>query len=86
MGNICVVQCFLYLAEFNAERKQKRLVKHVLTRRMTNFDLEAADLHDDGVVNAAEFALYKLKEMGKITSEDISLVISLMLISQGHYH
>lgn len=50
MGNICVVQFFLYLAEFNAEKKQKCLVKHVLTRRMTNFDLEAADLHDDGVV------------------------------------
>ncbi|KAH7860695.1 hypothetical protein Vadar_016904 [Vaccinium darrowii] len=38
-------------------------------------DLEAADLDGDGIVGAADFVLYKLKEMGKISQEDISLVM-----------
>lgn len=35
-------------------------------------DLEAADLDGDGQVGAAEFVLYKLKELGKINQEDVS--------------
>lgn len=50
IGTICVAQFFLHLAEFNSEKRQKHLVERVLTRRMTNFDIEAADLDDDGVI------------------------------------
>ncbi|THU63677.1 hypothetical protein C4D60_Mb01t18340 [Musa balbisiana] len=74
-STVCVAQFFLYLAELNAEHRQKLLAKWVLTRRMTFVDLEAADLDDDGVVGAAEFIIYKLKEMGKISEEDIALVM-----------
>ncbi|KMS95936.1 hypothetical protein BVRB_003720 [Beta vulgaris subsp. vulgaris] len=74
-GTMFVAQFFLCLAELSTEKRQKHLIERVLTRRMTNFDIEAADLDDDGVVDAAEFALYKLKEMGKITEEDLSLVM-----------
>ncbi|XP_010906215.1 two pore potassium channel a [Elaeis guineensis] len=74
-GTICLAQFFLYLAELNTENRQKLLAKWVLTRRMTFMDLEAADLDDDGAVGAAEFIIYKLKEMGKITQEDIALVM-----------
>ncbi|XP_060195339.1 two-pore potassium channel 1-like [Lycium barbarum] len=74
-GTICVALFFLYAAEFNTERRQKDLVKWVLTRRMTNVDLEEADLDNDGVVGAAEFVVYKLKEMGKINQDDISLLL-----------
>lgn len=49
-STICVAQFFLYLAELNTERRRKDLVKLVLTRRITNVDLEAADLDNDGVV------------------------------------
>ncbi|XP_020222709.1 two-pore potassium channel 1 isoform X2 [Cajanus cajan] len=66
---------FLYMAELNTESRQKELVKWVLTRKMTHLDLEAADLDEDGTVGAAEFVIYKLKEMGKISQEDISLVM-----------
>ncbi|ONK67423.1 uncharacterized protein A4U43_C06F20100 [Asparagus officinalis] len=72
---ICLAQFFLYLAEVYTERRQHLLAKWVLTRRMTFVDLEAADLDEDGVVGAAEFIIYKLKEMGKISQEDIALVM-----------
>ncbi|XP_061345982.1 two pore potassium channel a [Gastrolobium bilobum] len=74
-GTVCVAQFFLYIAELSTESRQKALVKWVLTRKMTNLDLEAADLDDDGSVGATEFIIYKLKEMGKISQEDISLVM-----------
>ncbi|MBA0580392.1 hypothetical protein Gorai_022612, partial [Gossypium raimondii] len=51
------------------------LVKWVLSRRTTSLDLEAADLDNDGVVGAAEFVLFKLKEMGKICQQDISVIM-----------
>ncbi|XP_031102705.1 two-pore potassium channel 1 [Ipomoea triloba] len=75
LGTVCVAQFFLYIAEYNTENRQKDLVKWVLSRRMTNLDLEEADLDDDGSVGMAEFVIYKLKEMGKITQADISLVL-----------
>ncbi|CAH9072712.1 unnamed protein product [Cuscuta epithymum] len=75
LGTICVAQFFLYVAEYNTESRQRELVKIVLSRRMTNVDLEEADLDDDGAVGVAEFVIYKLKEMGKITQADISLVL-----------
>lgn len=50
MSTVCVAQFFLYLTELTTERSQKFLVQRVLTRHMTNVDLEAADLDDDGVV------------------------------------
>ncbi|KAK1315863.1 Two-pore potassium channel 1 [Acorus calamus] len=74
-STICVAQFFLYLTELNAEWRQQQLVKWVLRRRMTHMDLEAADIDKDGVVEAAEFVIYKLKEMGKISQEDITLVM-----------
>ncbi|XP_077230208.1 outward rectifying potassium channel protein isoform X2 [Tasmannia lanceolata] len=74
-STICLALFFLYLAELNSERRQHSLAKWVLTRKMTNVDLEAADVDGDGVVSAAEFIVYKLKEMGKINQEDIALVM-----------
>ncbi|KAK6265106.1 hypothetical protein SCA6_020540 [Theobroma cacao] len=70
-STVCLAQFFLYLAELYTERRQKSLVKWVLTRKLTSSDLEAADLDHDGVVSTAEFILYKLKEMGKICQEDV---------------
>ncbi|VVA30511.1 PREDICTED: two-pore potassium channel [Prunus dulcis] len=75
-STICLAQFLLYVAELNAQNRQRALVKWVLSRRMTNVDLEAADLDGDGVVvGAAEFIIYMLKEMGKISQEDIRLVM-----------
>ncbi|XP_022925343.1 two-pore potassium channel 1-like isoform X1 [Cucurbita moschata] len=74
-STICLAQFFLYLAELRAERRQKSLVNRVLSRDLTFSDLEEADLDHDKVVSAAEFVVYKLKEMGKINQEDVSPIL-----------
>lgn len=74
-GTICLAQFLCYVAELNTDGRQKALVKWVLTKRMTNVDLEAADIDNDGTVEVAEFIIYKLKEMGKINQDDINLLL-----------
>lgn len=49
-STVCLAQFFLYFAELNTERRRRELVKWVLTRKLTNVDLEAADFDDDGHV------------------------------------
>lgn len=71
LGTVCVAQLFLYLAEFRTKERQHKLAHWALTRPTTFSDLEAADLDGDGIVNAAEFILYKLKELGKVDEADI---------------
>jgi len=71
-STIILALFFMYVAEICTERRQKSLANWVLTRRMTVMDLEAADLDNDRQVGAAEFVVYKLKELGKISQEDIS--------------
>ncbi|XP_062078832.1 two-pore potassium channel 1-like isoform X2 [Humulus lupulus] len=61
ISTICLAQFFLYIAELNTELRQRELVDMVLNRPMTNIDLEAADLDDDGSVGAAEFIIYGVK-------------------------
>ncbi|KAK1440257.1 hypothetical protein QVD17_06082 [Tagetes erecta] len=75
-STICLAQLLFAFAEFYTESRQRSLARWVLTRRTTAADLEAADLDDDGVVGAAEFVIYKLKEMGKINQEDIALILA----------
>jgi len=72
MSTILMAQFLMCLAELYTERRQKMLAKWVLNRRITTMDLEAADLDGDRQVGAAEFVLYKLKELGKISQEDLS--------------
>ncbi|KAK8575503.1 hypothetical protein V6N13_033258 [Hibiscus sabdariffa] len=73
-STVCLAQFFLYLAELYTERRQRALVKWVLTRNLTFQDIEAADMDRDEVVSGSEFILYKLKEMGKISQEDVSML------------
>ncbi|XP_078179891.1 outward rectifying potassium channel protein [Carex rostrata] len=75
ISTLIVAQFFFYLAEWNTEHKQKKLAKWVLTRRTTNVDLEAADFDGNHIVSAPEFIIYKLKEIGKITEEDIAVFL-----------
>ncbi|KAK1435588.1 hypothetical protein QVD17_01354 [Tagetes erecta] len=74
-GTIYLGQLLFTFAVLHTQRRQKSLVKWALKRKTTPADLEAADLDDDGVVVAAEFILYKLKEMGKISQEDMAPIM-----------
>ncbi|KAK9074248.1 hypothetical protein SSX86_000006 [Deinandra increscens subsp. villosa] len=74
-GTVYVAQLLFTFALLYTERKQRSLVKWVLKRKTTVSDLEAADYDGDGIVVAAEFILYKLKEMGKINQDDITPIM-----------
>ncbi|KAK9072242.1 hypothetical protein SSX86_008675 [Deinandra increscens subsp. villosa] len=74
-GTIYLAQLLFTFAVLHTQRRQRSLVKWALKRKTTPADLEAADLDDDGVVVAAEFILYKLKEMGKISQEDMAPIL-----------
>ncbi|KAK3022639.1 hypothetical protein RJ639_045405 [Escallonia herrerae] len=69
ISTLSLAQLFLYLAELSTERRRRSLINWVLMRKTTISDLEIM------IKLAAEFIVYKLKEMGKITEEDISMVM-----------
>ncbi|GJT79050.1 two-pore potassium channel 1-like protein [Tanacetum coccineum] len=62
-------------ASLHIERRQRSLIQWVLKRKTTAFDSEAADFDGDGIAVAAEFVIYKLKEMGKISQDDITPIM-----------
>ncbi|PWA97363.1 two pore domain potassium channel, EF-hand domain pair [Artemisia annua] len=74
-GTVYLGQLLFSFAVLHTQSRQRKLVKWALKRKTTPADLEAADLDDDGVVVAAEFILYKLKEMGKISQEDMAPIM-----------
>ncbi|XVE96661.1 hypothetical protein REPUB_Repub02eG0241900 [Reevesia pubescens] len=76
-GTSCLGQLFLYIAEIYTDIETRKLVKWVITSNIiAKKDLEAAkNVEDDKVYGASDFILYKLKEMGKIKQEDISVAM-----------
>ncbi|TYJ01454.1 hypothetical protein E1A91_A13G154600v1 [Gossypium mustelinum] len=73
-GTSCLGQLFLYVAEVYTDIEAKKLVKWVIASNIIDKkDFEAADNLEKGKVHgAADFILYKLKEVRKIKQEDIS--------------
>ncbi|KAK6917864.1 Potassium channel domain [Dillenia turbinata] len=74
-GTVCLAQFYYYLAELHTESRQSVLLNWVLTRKLTLKDLEAADLDNDKMLSPAEYVIFKLKEMGKISQEDVRTVL-----------
>lgn len=54
-STICLAQFLCYIAELNTEYRQKDLVKYVLTKKMTKYDLEAADVDENGIVGLVTY-------------------------------
>lgn len=71
VSTLAVTRAFLYLTELRIDKRNRRIAKWVLQRKMTLGDLVAADLDNDGSISKAEYVIYKLKEMGKIAEKDI---------------
>ncbi|XP_023902236.2 two-pore potassium channel 1-like [Quercus suber] len=71
-STISLAQFLTYITELFAQKAQSELVKRVLSRKLTHVDLEEADLDKNKSVDIVEFILLKLKEMGKISEDDIA--------------
>ncbi|KAF5738302.1 calcium-activated outward-rectifying potassium channel 3 family protein [Tripterygium wilfordii] len=74
VSTLAVARAFLYLAEARVDRRQRRMAKWVLGHDMTVSEFLAADIDNNGFVSKSEYAIYKLKEMGKVTEKDILLI------------
>ncbi|KAL6983272.1 hypothetical protein U1Q18_016662 [Sarracenia purpurea var. burkii] len=71
VSTLAVARAFLYLTELRLDKRNRKIAKWVLQRKMTLGDLVAADLDHDGSIRKSEYIIYKLKEMGKIAEKDI---------------
>ncbi|KAL4323546.1 hypothetical protein GQ457_11G012460 [Hibiscus cannabinus] len=84
-GTSCVGQLFLYIAEVYTDIEAKKFVKWVIASNVIDRkDIEASDdVVKDKVHGAAEFILYKLKDMGKIKQEDIASAMKDLNVDYG---
>lgn len=70
-STLAVARAFLYLVEARIDKRQRRVAKWVLQREVTVEDLLAARINNHDFMRKSEYAIYKLKEMGKIEEKDI---------------
>ncbi|CAH2080078.1 unnamed protein product [Thlaspi arvense] len=75
-STLSLVGGFLYLAEARTDKRNRERSKQVLGENMSISQFFAADIDNNGYLSIAEFVIYKLKEMGRITSEDIIPIIN----------
>lgn len=71
VSTLAVARAFLYLTELRIDKRNRKVAKWVLQKKMTLGDLVAADLDQDGAISKSEYIIYKLREMGKIAENDI---------------
>ncbi|XP_059664843.1 two-pore potassium channel 3-like [Cornus florida] len=71
VSTLAVARAFLYLAEARVDKRHRRMAKWVLGQDMTVAQFLAADIDNNGFVSKAEYVIYKLKEMGKVSEKDV---------------
>ncbi|KFK28494.1 hypothetical protein AALP_AA7G003200 [Arabis alpina] len=71
VSTLAVARAFLYLAEARVDKRNRDRAKKVLCESMSVSQFFAADIDNNGCVSKAEYVIYKLKEMEKITDKDI---------------
>ncbi|CAG7897864.1 unnamed protein product [Brassica rapa] len=72
VSTLAVARAFLYLAEARVDKRNRERAKRVLCETMSVSQFFAADIDNNGCVSKAEYVIYKLKEMEKITDKDIT--------------
>ncbi|KAI7744945.1 hypothetical protein M8C21_016844, partial [Ambrosia artemisiifolia] len=77
VSTLAVARAFLYLAEARVDKRHRRMVKWVLGQDLTVAQFLAADIDNNGSVSKAEYVIYKLKEMGKVTEKDILQICAI---------
>ncbi|OIT32646.1 PREDICTED: two-pore potassium channel 3-like [Nicotiana attenuata] len=100
VSTLAVARAFLYLAEARVDKRHRRMAKWVLDQDLTVSQFLAADIDNNGFVSKAEYVIYKLKEMGKISDKDVMLIckqferldagncgrITLADLMESHHH
>ncbi|KAM0954584.1 putative EF-hand domain, Two pore domain potassium channel, EF-hand domain pair [Dioscorea sansibarensis] len=71
LSTLAVAKSFIYLAEARINKRHKRIAKWALHRHLTVQDLLAADLNHNGFISKSEYAVFKLREMGKVRENDV---------------
>ncbi|KAK9747557.1 hypothetical protein RND81_02G000500 [Saponaria officinalis] len=74
VSTLAVARAFLYLVEARIDKRHRTLAKWVLQRDITPQDLFAANINNNNFIRKSEYVIYKLKEMGKIGEQDVSLI------------
>ncbi|KAI3719674.1 hypothetical protein L6452_20576 [Arctium lappa] len=77
VSTLAVARAFLYLAEARVDKRHRNMVKWVLGQDLTVAQFLAADIDNNGSVSKAEYVIYKLKEMGKVTEKDILQICTI---------
>ncbi|KAL8268650.1 hypothetical protein R6Q59_002448 [Mikania micrantha] len=77
VSTLAVARAFLYLAEARVDKRHRRMVKWVLGQDLTFAQFLAADIDNNGSVSKAEYVIYKLKEMGKVTDKEILQICTI---------
>ncbi|CAL9241639.1 unnamed protein product [Arabidopsis halleri] len=72
VSTLAVARAFLYLAEARVDKRNRERAKKVLGENMSISQFFDADIDYNGCVSKAEFVIYKLKKMDKITDKDIN--------------
>ncbi|CAN7056707.1 unnamed protein product, partial [Brassica oleracea var. botrytis] len=72
VSTLAVARAFFYLAEARVDKRNRERAKRVLCETMSVSQFFAADIDNNGCVSKAEYVIYKLKEMEKITDKDIT--------------
>ncbi|ESQ39784.1 hypothetical protein EUTSA_v10000885mg [Eutrema salsugineum] len=72
VSTLAVARAFLYLAEARVDKRNRERAKRVLGENLSISQFFAADIDNNGCVSKAEFVIYKLKKMEKITDKDIN--------------
>ncbi|NP_001312521.1 two-pore potassium channel 3-like [Nicotiana tabacum] len=100
VSTLAVARAFLYLAEARVDKRHRKMAKWVLDQDLTVSQFLAADIDNNGFVSKAEYVIYKLKEMGKISDKDVMLIckqferldagncgrITLADLMESHHH
>ncbi|CAN8267313.1 unnamed protein product [Cochlearia groenlandica] len=71
VSTLAVARAFLYLAEARVDKRNRERAKRVLGENMSVSQFFVADIDHNGCVSKAEFVIYKLKKMEKITDKEI---------------
>ncbi|XP_010494804.1 PREDICTED: two-pore potassium channel 2-like [Camelina sativa] len=74
VSTLAVARAFFCLAEARLDKRNRERAKKVLGQSMSISQFFAADIDCNGCISKAEYVIYKLKQMEKMTDKDIILI------------